>query len=201
MSYPEPIENLIKALSRLPGLGRRSAERIALRLAQNPGRRIEDLVAALTEVKQTMTGCDTCGSLTTRTQNPCRWCSDRSRDDRLLCVVESSSDLLLIEQSGSFKGRYYCLNARLAPARGEGVEDLQVSRLLNRLDVLGVEEVILALNTDVESDATASYLADVLKPRNVKVSRLAFGIPAGSGIAYADEITLSRALSGRQSID
>jgi recombination protein RecR len=201
MPHPDPIENLIKALSRLPGLGRRSAERIALRLAQNPGRRVEDLVTALQDVQKTMTGCELCGGLTTRTQNPCGWCTDRSRDDSLLCVVETSSDLLLIEHSGGFKGRYFCLNARLSPARGEGVDDLQLPKLLSRIDALDPKEVILALNTDVESDATASFLADVLHQKQVKVSRLAFGIPAGSGLAYADDLTLTRALSGRQEID
>lgn len=199
-AYPDPMDRCIRVLSRLPGLGRRSAERMALKLAQNPGGLLDDVKLALTELKEQIATCTSCGALTEKNQDPCRWCTDPKRESRILCVVESTSDLLLLERSGGFKGRYFCLNARLSPMRGEGPADVPTGKLLQKISDGSVEEVILALNADVESDATAAYLVDVLKSRSVRVTRLALGLPAGSGIAYADDITLSRALEGRTPI-
>ncbi len=197
----EPMERLIAVLARLPGLGRRSAERIALRLVRDRSRGLgRELVAALQELDEHMRYCTRCGGLTTTAADPCRLCTDPRREDALLCVVEDAADLFQIENSGSFRGRYHVLGGRLSPMRGEGPSTLRVESLVQRLREGAVREVILALNTEVESDATVAFLAEQLKPLGVRVTRLAYGLPAGSGIAYSDAVTLSHALEGRQTL-
>jgi recombination protein RecR len=194
----DPVERLIACLCKLPGVGRRSAERMALKLARNPEGALKDLVAALREVAERVRSCPMCGSLTADGRDPCRLCSDPSRDGRTLCVVEDPGDIALIEKSGGYRGRYHALMGRVSPMRGAGPEDLRIRAMLDRVRSDGVGEVILALNTDVEGDATASYLAELLRREKVKVTRLAHGLPAGSGIVYSDPVTLGMALRGRQ---
>lgn len=201
MTASDPLENLVKALGRLPAIGRRSAERIALKLVQDHRGLVGDLVRALQEVEQSICCCSKCGSITPKAEDPCRLCRDPKRDDQLLCVVEEPGDILLIERAGGFRGRYHCLMGRISPMKGQGVDDLRVDALLRRVKAEGFKEVVLALNSDVEGDATASFLHDALAGSKARVSRIAFGMPVGSGIAYSDPVTLSRAIEGRQKMD
>ncbi len=200
MQTSDPLARLAGLLARLPGVGKRTAERMALKLARDPGTLIKDLAAALREVDEHFTACSRCGNITSRTQDPCALCTDSRRDGHLLCVVEDPSDIPAMEQAGIYRGRYHALMGKLSPMKREGLRELRAEQLLERIRAEGVEEVILALNSDVESDATASYLAHVLEGAGVRVSRLAFGLPAGSAIAYSDPVTLARALQGRQPV-
>lgn len=195
---PEPLDRLIQLLARLPGVGRRSAERMAWALARDTNGLTRELSAALADTAQRMTACSRCGTITTRTEDPCRICTDTRRDEHLLCVVEDPTDILWIERAGAYRGRYHALLGRLSPMRGEGVAHLRVDALLARLKPEGIQEVILALNADTESDATASFLHEALSAQGVKVTRLARGLPTGSGVGYADSSTLARALEHRQ---
>jgi len=195
---PEPMDRLIQLLARLPGVGRRSAERMAWALARDANGLTRELSAVLADTAQRMTVCSRCGNLTTRAEDPCRLCTDTRRDDRVLCVVEDPADLVWIERSGGFRGRYHALMGKLSPMRGEGVAQLRVDALLARLKPEGVQEVILALNSDTESDATSSFLHEALTAQGVRVTRLARGLPTGSGVGYADGATLARALEHRQ---
>lgn len=198
MPNPDPIERLSTVFAKLPGVGRRSAARMAQRVARHSGQLAADLIGALQDVRDRITTCRRCGMLTLKEQNPCTLCMDPRRDDHLLCVVEDPADIELIEQAGAFRGRYHSLLGKLSPMKGEGLDNPRITQLLDRVKKEDIKEVIMALNADVESDATASYLHDQLHGHGVRVTRLAYGIPAGSGIAYADPVTLSRALQGRQ---
>ena len=200
MNSIEPLEKLTNLLGRLPGVGRRSAERMALKLARDSRGLVRDLIGALQDVDAKVCACSLCGGITLRTQDPCSLCQDPKRDSRIICVVEDPGDILLMERTAQFRGRYHALMGKISPMRGEGLQDLRVDLLLRRIDKDGVEEIILALNSDVESDATAMFLQHTLSTRKVKVSRLAFGIPAGSEIAYSDPVTLSRAIQNRQPV-
>ena len=200
MNPIEPLDKLTSALGRLPGVGRRSAERMALKLARDSRGLVRDLIAALQEVDAKVCACTRCGGITLKAEDPCSLCRDPRRDSRVICVVEDPGDILLMERTGEFRGRYHALMGRISPMKGEGLQDLRVEALLKRIDEEKVEEVILALNSDVESDATSAFLQHSLATRKVKVSRLAFGIPAGSEIAYSDPVTLSRALQNRQPV-
>lgn len=193
-----PLDVLIQALARLPGLGRRSAERAALALVlREPLAR--ELSAALKSASERLCCCSLCGGLTERTENPCKLCSDPLRDVRLLCVVESPGDIRAIERSGAFRGRYHCLMGRISPARRSGPADVRLRELVERVDREEISEAILALSTDMEGDASAAMIAEMLRDRGVRVTRLAHGLPADSGVGYSDPVTLRRALSGRQS--
>lgn len=192
------MDRLMAALCRLPGIGRRSAERMALALARDPRGLLQDLAQALQDVGKEACTCVRCGGLTHVAVNPCRLCTDPRRDAAALCVVEDANDILPLEKSSGFRGRYHTLGGRLSPMGGQGPADLRIAALIERVRAEGVKEVILALNTDVESDATASYISERLRGLNVRVTRLAYGLPAGSGIAYSDPITLARAIKGRQ---
>jgi len=195
----EPLEPLIRALARLPGIGRRTAERIALRLARERNRATaRELAEALRGLDETIRLCSRCGAVTTSAEDPCRICRDPRRDTRLLCVVEDPADIEPIEKSGAFRGRYHALLGKLSPMRGESAGNPRFDDLRRRIAEEGITEVILALNTDIESDATAAFLLELLAPLGVRVTRLAVGLPAGSGIAYSDPVTLSAALRGRQ---
>ncbi len=193
----DPMGQLTEALATLPGIGRRTAERLSVHLARNPTGVARDLIAALEAAREKLTACQLCGSVTTREQNPCRLCADPRRDDGILCVVEAPSDIALIERSGEYHGRYFALMGKVSPMRGEGIGDLRVPALLVRAEA--AQEILLALNSDVESEATASYLRHVLSQKMpaLKISRLALGIPAGSAIAFSDPVTLGRAIRGR----
>jgi recombination protein RecR len=155
------------------------------------------LLAALNAARAEVVTCSKCGSFTVRSANPCACCSDDTRETTILCVVEEPADIVQIESSGAFKGKYHCLGGKLALSRRSGPEKLRFAALVERVEKEGVREVLLALSTDMEGDATASYAAEILKPSGVKVTRLAFGLPADSGIAYSDPLTLRRAITGR----
>jgi recombination protein RecR len=194
----EAVERLVACLARLPGVGRRSAERMAVKLARSRETLLQELASALRDVGEQVRSCSRCGSLTAAGQDPCRLCTDTGREGRTLCVVEDPNDIAPIERSGGFRGRYHALMGKISPMRGEGPSDVRIHGLVDRVRKEGFEEVILALNTDVESDATAGYIAEVLRAERVKVTRLAHGLPAGSGIVYSDPVTLTRAFKGRQ---
>jgi recombination protein RecR len=165
---------------------------------RDTGGLLRETVSALEEAAATVCCCRRCGSITSKDRDPCRLCEDPGRDGGALCVVEDPGDILRLEESGGFHGRYHALMGRLSAAKGTGPRELRIAELLARLEPEGVREVVLALNTDVESDATAGYLAEALRSVPVRVTRLAFGLPAGSGIAYTDPVTLARAIRGRQ---
>jgi recombination protein RecR len=195
-ALPEPIQALIAALGKLPGVGPRSAERIALHLVQSSVEISKTLADALMRARDKIQFCQNCGALTER--QPCSICDDSRRDRTLLCVVERPVDILSIEKSGTYRGQFHVLGGRISPLNGVGPEDLHIAQLLQRIPTQQVHEVILALPSDVEGDATSHYLAKTLSTTGVKVSRIAQGLPAGSGLDYADEITLTRALEGRR---
>lgn len=193
----DPLGQLTDALCKLPGIGRRTAERLAVHLARNPSGAARELAEAVEAARSRLTACTLCGSVTAKEENPCRLCSDARREDAILCVVEDPSDIALLERSGEYHGRYFALMGKLSPMRGEGIGELRLPALLER--AAKTKEVLLALNCDVESEATASYLRHVLSQKfpRLKISRLALGIPAGSAIAYSDPVTLGRAIRGR----
>ena len=191
--YPEPFRQLVTELRRVPGVGPRSAERMALWLLED-AERPSALAVSLADARDSVRQCGACGFFTT--EEMCVICRDDGRDE-LLCVVERATDILPIERSGAFRGRYHALGGRLSPLEHVGPEDLRLSELTGRLERGNFTEVILALSTDVDGEATANYLADLLAPRGVKISRLAQGMPAGGGLEHADELTLARAMTGR----
>ena len=192
-----PLEELEKCLSRLPGLGRRSAARAALALVREPARLLEPLVASLRNAASNVRCCSRCGAFTTAGADPCATCSDETRDGSILCVVEDPADIVSIESSGGFRGRYHALGGKLSPIHHVGPEKLRFAALRDRVVREGVREVLLAVSTDMDGDATAGYAAEMLKGTGVKVTRLAFGLPADSGIAYSDPLTLKRAIANR----
>jgi recombination protein RecR len=196
MPLPESITTLIAALSRLPGVGPRSAERIGLHLVQTDPAIVQQLADILVSARQKIRFCETCGSLTE--QSPCSTCTDPKRDASLICVVERAVDILSIEKSGAFRGKFHVLGGKISPLDGVEPEDLRIAELEKRLQKEPVKEVVIALGTDVEGDATSTYLAKRLARPGLKVSRIAYGLPAGSGLEFADELTLSRALEGRR---
>jgi len=198
VTVTEQLDRLSGRLARLPGVGRRTAERMAYRLARDPEGLLAELVEALHGVADEVRCCSRCGSLTGLRDDPCPLCADPRRDGALLCVVEDPADILSIEKCGGYTGRYHALLGKLSPAGNTGPADIRLEALIGRVDAESVREVVLALNTDVESDATCSYIRDRLKDRPVRVTRLAAGLPAGSGIVYADSVTLARAIRGRQ---
>ncbi len=197
----QQVDSLIRALSKLPGLGRRSAERAALALLRRPDTVMDGLILALREARESVCCCSVCGGFTSVDRDPCALCSDVSRDGALLCVVEEPSDIFAIERSGGFRGRYHALLGKLSSARQIGPGDLRLQALTDRLARGGVREVLLALSTDMEGDATAGYVGELLKGSGARVTRLAFGLPADSGVGYSDPLTLKRAIKGRVECD
>ena len=194
--FPEPVARLIEALQKLPGVGPKSAQRMTFFLLKRPADEVGELSAALTALKTRIVHCTRCFNVTE--EDPCRICSDPARDARSLCVIEEPNDLLAVERTGEFKGRYHVLMGALSPLDGVGPEDIRVRELLHRLDGETVDEVILATNPSVEGEATAIYLAKLLKPLGLRVTRIARGLPVGGDLEYADEVTLSKALEGRK---
>ena len=192
-----PIEDLEKCLSKLPGLGRRSASRAALALVREPGRLMEPLMAALRSAQGSVRCCSRCGAFTTVDRDPCDCCTDETRDGSVVCVVEEPSDIVSIEASGGFRGRYHALGGKLSPVHHMGPEKLRFAELKDRVVREGIAEVLLAVSTDMAGDATAGYAAEILRGTGAKVTRLAFGLPADSGIAYSDPLTLKRAIANR----
>jgi recombination protein RecR len=193
---PEPVVSLIAALNKLPGIGPRSAERIALHLVQTDSAAVKQLAEAILHARSRISFCTTCGALTEL--SPCPICTDARRDGSLICVVERAVDILSVEKSGTFRGKFHVLGGKISPLDGVEPEDLRIADLEQRLAQETITEVILALGTDVEGDATSYYLAKRLARNGLKISRIAYGLPAGSGLEFADELTLSRALEGRR---
>lgn len=197
-SLPEPVLRLVAALNQLPGVGPRSAERLALHVVQAPGSNVQELAQALVEARERVAACSICGGLTE--EQPCQLCADPRRDGSLLCVVERAVDIITIEKSGTYRGRYHAVGGKLSPLNGVGPEDLRIGELVRRLASEPIREVIIALSSDVEGDATTNYLTQVLAEKGVKVSRIAQGLPVGTGLEFADELTLSRAIEGRKAL-
>ena len=196
LALPDSITTLIAALSKLPGVGPRSAERIALHLAQTESSVVTHLAEALVTARERIQFCTTCGALTEK--SPCAICDDVRRDGALVCVVERAVDILSIEKSGTFRGKFHVLGGKISPLDGVEPEDLRIVELEKRLVAEPIHEIVIALGTDVEGDATSHYLARRLTRPALKIARIAYGLPAGSGLEYADELTLSRALEGRR---
>ena len=200
MNGLEYLDRITAALAKLPGIGRRSAERMAYRLASDTGGVMRELEQSLSEARENIRLCSLCGGITTVAEMPCRLCTHSSRDATIVCVVQDPSDIVALERSGSYKGRYHALMGIISPMHGEGPGDIRLHALIKRVETEGFKEVIMALGTDVESEATAAYIAELLKGMPVRISRLASGIPVGSGVMYSDAMTLSRAIKGRQSL-
>ncbi len=197
-SLPEPVAALAAALGRLPGIGPRSAERIALHVVQAEPSLAQTLADTLVAARSRIHLCRLCGALTE--PDPCPLCSDPSRANGILCVVERALDVLSLEKSNTHRGRYHVLGGRLSPLNGVGPEDLRIASLEARIEPEAFREVILAVSSDVEGEATCTYLARRLAATGVRVTRIAQGLPAGSGLEYADDLTLARALEGRRDI-
>jgi recombination protein RecR len=195
-ALPESITALITALHQLPGIGPRSAERIALFLVQEETSAVKQLADALLRAREKIRFCSTCGALTE--QSPCDICSDSRRDASLVCVVEQAVDILSIEKSGTFRGKFHVLGGKISPLDGVEPDDLNIAGLEKRLTSEPIREIVIALGTDVEGDATGFYLAKRLARPGLKITRIAHGLPAGTGLEFADELTLSRALEGRR---
>jgi recombination protein RecR len=195
---PPAVARLIEAFQRLPGIGPKTAQRLTFHLLKQPVQIVRDLAEALVDVKTSVVNCERCFNVTE--ENPCRLCTDPARDAGLLCVVEEPNDLLAMERTGEYRGRYHVLLGALSPLDGIGPDELKVRELLVRVEADGVREVILATNPNVEGDATALYLAKLLRPLGLTVTRIARGLPVGGDLEYADEVTLSRALEGRRAM-
>jgi recombination protein RecR len=195
-ALPESIVALTSALSQLPGVGPRSAERIALHLVQTDSAMVKQLAEIILIAREKIQFCTTCGALTEK--SPCPICEDSRRDPALICVVERAVDILSVEKSGAFRGKFHVLGGKISPLDGVEPDDLRITELENRLAGGSVREIIIALGTDVEGDATSNYLAKRLARPGLKISRIGFGLPAGSGLEFADELTLNRALEGRR---
>ena len=196
MPLPPSITTLIAALAKLPGIGPRSAERVALHIVQAESGMVKHLADAIITARERIQFCTTCGALTEK--SPCAICDDARRDGSLICVVERAVDILSIEKSGTYHGKFHVLGGKISQLDGIEPEDLQIAELEKRLTVEPIKEIVIALGTDVEGDATSNYLAKRLARSGLKVSRIAYGLPAGSGLEYADELTLSRAMEGRR---
>jgi recombination protein RecR len=197
-SLPEPIITLTAALNQLPGIGPRSAERLALHLVQSEAGAVTQLAQAILSARERIHTCPICGGLTEKT--PCAICDDARRDGSIVCLVERPVDIISIEKANSFRGKFHVLGGKISPLNGVEPEDLRITELEQRIGSEQIKEIILALATDVEGDATSYYLARRLAAKGVLVTRIAHGLPAGSGLEFADELTLSRALEGRREI-
>ena len=197
MSLPDPLIRLIEQLQRLPGIGPKSAQRLAFHILKNTREDADRLVDAVREVKERVTYCSVCNNITA--VDPCAFCSSGDRDPHIICVVEEPQNVGAIEKTREFKGLYHVLMGALSPLQGIGPDDLKIRGLLARV-TNGVAEVILATNPNVEGEATAIYLARLLKPLGVKVTRIAMGVPVGSDLEYADEVTMHKAMEGRREV-
>ncbi len=198
MSEPKPLTRLIEEFQRLPGVGRKSAQRLAFHILRTPREDAERLCDAVRDVKDRVTYCSVCNSITD--VDPCAYCSDEGRDRRVICVVEEAQNVGVIERTRDFKGGYHVLMGAISPLQGIGPDELKIKGLLSRVEGGTVEEVILATNPNVEGEATAIYLARLLKPLGVRVTRIAMGVPVGSDLEYADEVTMHKAMEGRREV-
>jgi len=196
--YAHPLRRLITEISRLPGIGEKTAARIAFHILSCSKEQVLDLAQAIARVKEEITLCTSCFTFTD--DDPCRICRDLSRSSEVICVVETPGDLIALERSGVFKGKYHVLHGVLSPLSGIGPENLRIKELIARVEKGGVREIILATNPTVEGGTTALYLSKLLKPFSVKVTRIAQGVPMGGDIEYLDEVTLGKAIEGRTEI-
>ena len=197
MLLPDPLARLIEELQRLPGIGPKSAQRLAFHILRTPREQAERLVEAVRDVKERVTYCSTCNNITD--VDPCVFCSADNRDRHIICVVEEPQNVSAIEKTGEFKGLYHVLMGALSPLQGIGPDDLKIHGLVARMSN-GVQEIIIATNPTVDGETTAHYLAKLLKPLGVKVTRIAMGVPMGSDLEYADELTTRKALEGRREV-
>jgi recombination protein RecR len=197
MSLPDPLLRLIEELQRLPGIGPKGAQRLAFHILKTPREQADRLAEAVREVKERVTYCSVCNNITDA--DPCTFCRSDERDRNLICVVEEPQSVAAVEKTREFKGVYHVLMGALSPLQGIGPDDLKIKGLLQRVGA-GAREVILATNPNVEGEATAIYLARLLKPLGVKVTRIAMGVPVGSDLDYADEVTMHKALEGRREV-
>ena len=195
---PDPLTRLVEQLQKLPGIGAKGAQRLAFHILKNPRDDAERLCDAIRDIKERLTYCTVCNNITE--QDPCVFCTSASRDQRLICVVEEPQNVSVVEKTREFRGVYHVLMGALSPLHGVGPDDLKIKGLLSRVGDGAVDEVILATNPNVEGEATALYLARLLKPLGVRVTRIAMGIPVGSDLEYADEVTMSRAMEGRREV-
>ncbi|HEY0174433.1 MAG TPA: recombination mediator RecR [Pyrinomonadaceae bacterium] len=203
LEYSEPVTKLIDEFKRLPGIGHKSAQRLAFHVLRMSQADVERFVTAMEEVKRKIVSCTVCNNLTD--VDPCRFCSSTSRDRSMICVIEEPYNLVAVEKTRSYNGLYHVLHGSLSPIRGLGPEDLRLQNLLPRLrpennDGVEVREVILATNPNTEGEATASYISRLLKPLGVRVTRIAMGMPVGSDLEYVDEVTMDKALTNRHEI-
>lgn len=198
MSLPDPIVRLVEELQRLPGIGPKNAQRLAFHILRTPREQADRLVDAVRDVKEQVTYCSICGNITD--SDPCAYCRSEARDRSVICVVEEPQNVGAIEKSREFKGVYHVLMGVLSPLQGVGPDDLRIKSLLARIGDGVVAEVILATNPTVDGEATALYLARLLKPLGVKVTRIAMGVPVGGDLEYTDEVTMHRALEGRREV-
>jgi recombination protein RecR len=196
--YPGSIKTLIKHLARLPGIGQKTAERLAMHILQQPVEEANQLARSIVELKRKLRLCSRCFALSD--DNLCRICADPSRERGLICVVEQPADMASIEKSGAFKGRYHILGGVISPMDGIGPEDIKIGELVSRVEKESVGEIILATGTNVEGESTAAYIAGILAPLGVKVSRIASGVPMGGDLKYVDQVTLKRAMESRHGI-
>jgi len=194
---PDPIQRLVAELAKLPGIGEKTAQRLAFHILKAPPEYPRALAKAIVEVVEKVRLCSVCCALTEH--DPCGLCSDAGRDGRLLCVVETVSELLAVERTREFRGRYHVLHGVLSPLEGIGPDQLRIKELVPRL-AAGVQEVIVATNPDVEGEVTALYLTKLIKPLGIRVTRIAQGVPMGGDLEYADQVTLARALTGRREL-
>jgi recombination protein RecR len=194
---PEPLIRLVEELQRLPGIGPKGAQRLAFHILKTPREDADRLADAVRSVKERVTYCSVCNNITDA--DPCAYCSSATRDPKVICVVEEPQNVAAIEKTREFKGTYHVLMGALSPLQGIGPDDLKIKGLLSRVND-GVTEIILATNPNVEGEATAIYLARLLKPLGVKVTRIAMGVPVGSDLEYADEVTMHKALEGRREV-
>ena len=192
------MSRLIKELAKLPGIGPKTAQRLAFHLFELPRDEVVQLATAMVKAKESLKFCRVCGHLTE--ESPCRLCQDPTRDHHLLCVVEEPKDVIALEKTREFRGLYHVLHGALSPLEGIGPEELSITELLQRLQTGEINEVILACDPDLEGDATALYLAKVIKPLQIKVTRLARGLPIGGALEYIDEVSLGKAIEGRQEL-
>ncbi len=198
MQRPDPLAKLIEQFQRLPGIGAKSAQRLAYHILKTPREDVDRLGDAMREVKERVTYCSVCSNITDT--DPCFFCTNPSRDARLICVVEEPENVNGVERTRQFNGLYHVLMGALSPLHGVGPDDLKIKDLLRRVSDGSVEEVVLATNPNVEGEATAIYLAKLLKPLGIKVTRIAMGVPVGSDLEYADEVTMQRAMEGRREV-
>ena len=198
MSLPEPLARLVEQLQKLPGIGAKGAQRLAFHILKTPRDDAERLCDAIRDVKELVTYCSTCNNITAT--DPCMYCSNDERDRKIICVIEEPQNVMVVEKTREFRGLYHVLMGALSPLHGVGPDDLKIKGLLHRVANGDVEEVIIATSPTVEGEATALYLARLLKPLGVRVTRIAMGIPVGSDLEYADEVTMTRAMEGRRDL-